>query len=66
VAAVTLDVLYVVNDATQNIITANKALLAAEKSRNIPEKTKGAKTKPFLIHCLGRINLNNPPHCIMR
>lgn len=30
---------------------------------NLPENIKGAKTKPFFIHCFGRINLVNPTIC---
>lgn len=48
--------IYVADDAMQNNKLAISASLIASLLVKLSEKTKGAKTKPFLIHCLGRVS----------
>lgn len=48
--------IYVADDAMQNNKLAIRAPLIASLLLKLSEKTKGAKTKPFLTHCLGRVS----------
>src|SRR5690554_13446 len=55
--------MYVAEDPTQNRAKAKSALDADAGSRNSPAKTKGASTKPFFAHCLGRTSFTSPRTC---
>tara|TARA_B110000879_G_scaffold193689_1_gene260781 strand:+ start:49 stop:261 length:213 start_codon:yes stop_codon:yes gene_type:complete len=50
----------VAEEAIQNNSIADSAVVMEDKFVNKPEKTRGANTKLFLIHCFGRINLISP------